>query len=134
MRTDLSVLIRENPRLGVAFWALFAFAASCVIATTVSTAQQTFAPEKRSDERGLSPEERRGKALYLRGVSSSGKEITAMVGELDVPGFDDDLRRLSRSPRRGQDRGRRDCGKSDLDQSRQALRPHASIRAQARAV
>jgi ABC-type branched-subunit amino acid transport system substrate-binding protein len=36
-------------------------------------------------ERGLTPEERRGKALYLRGESSSGKEITAMVGELDVP-------------------------------------------------
>jgi ABC-type branched-subunit amino acid transport system substrate-binding protein len=38
-----------------------------------------------TNEWGLTPEERRGKALYLRGESSSGKEITAMVGELDVP-------------------------------------------------
>src|SRR5215212_11052607 len=72
----LSAFIRENLWLKLACFALFAFAASCVIATSVSTAQQTSA---------LSPEERRGKAIYLRGVSPSGKEITAMVGELDVP-------------------------------------------------
>ena len=35
--------------------------------------------------RGLSPEEKRGKAFYLRGESSSGKEITAMMGEIEVP-------------------------------------------------
>ena len=35
--------------------------------------------------RGLSPAEKRGKALYLRGESSSGREITAMIGEIDVP-------------------------------------------------
>jgi len=35
--------------------------------------------------RGLSPEEKRGKALYLRGESSSGQEITAMMGEIEVP-------------------------------------------------
>jgi ABC-type branched-subunit amino acid transport system substrate-binding protein len=34
---------------------------------------------------GLSPEEKLGKAFYLRGESSSGQEITAMIGELDVP-------------------------------------------------
>jgi cytochrome c553 len=33
----------------------------------------------------LSPEEKRGKAFYLRGESSSGQEITAMMGEIDVP-------------------------------------------------
>lgn len=32
-----------------------------------------------------SPEEKRGKAFYLRGESASGQEITAMVGEIDVP-------------------------------------------------
>src|SRR5688572_29019024 len=68
-----AAFIRETPRLKIAFVALFTFAASCVIATAVTA------------ERGLTLEERRGKALYLRGVSSSGKEITAMVGELDVP-------------------------------------------------
>src|SRR5215212_8069436 len=72
----LSAVIRENPRLKIALLALFTLAASCVIATSVSTAQQTST---------LSPAERRGKAIYLRGASPSGKEITAMVGELDVP-------------------------------------------------
>ena len=35
--------------------------------------------------RGLSPEEKRGKAFYLRGESSSRQEITAMMGEIEVP-------------------------------------------------
>lgn len=34
----------------------------------------------------LTDSERRGKALYLRGESPSGKEITAMLGDIDVPG------------------------------------------------
>ena len=33
----------------------------------------------------LTVSERRGKALYFRGESSSGKEITAMLGDFDVP-------------------------------------------------
>lgn len=33
----------------------------------------------------LTPGERRGKQIYLRGESSSGKQITAMLGEIDVP-------------------------------------------------
>src|SRR6185503_13397170 len=37
------------------------------------------------EQRGLSADEKRGKAFYLRGESSSGQEITAMVGEIDVP-------------------------------------------------
>jgi ABC-type branched-subunit amino acid transport system substrate-binding protein len=35
--------------------------------------------------RGLSPEEKRGKAFYLRGESSSGQQITALMGEIEVP-------------------------------------------------
>ena len=35
--------------------------------------------------RGLSPEEKRGKAFYLRGESSSGQETTAMMAEIEVP-------------------------------------------------
>lgn len=35
--------------------------------------------------RELSPAEKRGKAFYLRGESSSGQDITAMVGDIDVP-------------------------------------------------
>jgi ABC-type branched-subunit amino acid transport system substrate-binding protein len=34
---------------------------------------------------GLTSSERRGKAIYLRGESTSGRKITAMLGELDVP-------------------------------------------------
>ena len=87
MRTDVSVFIRENLRLRVAFWALFTFAAACVIVTTASSkAQQTSVPQQMStDERGLTEEERRGKAIYLRGVSTSGREIKAMVGDMDLP-------------------------------------------------
>jgi hypothetical protein len=33
----------------------------------------------------LTDSERRGKALYLRGESPSGREITAMLGDIDVP-------------------------------------------------
>lgn len=35
--------------------------------------------------RPLTPQERRGRAIYLRGESASGREIKALVGELDVP-------------------------------------------------
>ena len=38
-----------------------------------------------SQEHGLTPAEKRGKALYLRGESPSGKAITAMLGDVDVP-------------------------------------------------
>jgi ABC-type branched-subunit amino acid transport system substrate-binding protein len=33
----------------------------------------------------LTPAERRGKEIYLRGESPSGKQITAMLGDIDVP-------------------------------------------------
>jgi mono/diheme cytochrome c family protein len=33
----------------------------------------------------LTPSERRGKEIYLRGESPSGKKITAMLGDFDVP-------------------------------------------------
>ena len=35
--------------------------------------------------RELTPQEKRGKAFYLRGESASGEELTAMMGEIDVP-------------------------------------------------
>ena len=38
-----------------------------------------------SQRRELTLQEKRGKAFYLRGESASGKEITAMMGEVDVP-------------------------------------------------
>jgi len=33
----------------------------------------------------LTLQEKRGKAFYLRGESASGQEITALMGEIDVP-------------------------------------------------
>src|SRR5215218_6971813 len=35
--------------------------------------------------RELTQQEKRGKAFYLRGESASGQEITALMGEIDVP-------------------------------------------------
>jgi len=75
--------------VAVALWAVFALTASSALWSTASWAQQTPASQRvgatASAERELAPQERRGKAIYLRGASTSGKEITAMVGELDVP-------------------------------------------------
>lgn len=38
-----------------------------------------------SERQPLTPQEKRGKALYLRGESSSGREITAVMNGIDVP-------------------------------------------------
>jgi mono/diheme cytochrome c family protein len=77
--------------LAVALWAAFALAAlSARLATaTPAAAQQTPAPEQSSGatsaEPGLTPQERRGKAIYMRGESPAGHDIAATVGELDIP-------------------------------------------------
>ncbi|HEV8167968.1 MAG TPA: hypothetical protein VGP59_01445, partial [Pyrinomonadaceae bacterium] len=62
---------------------MFVGAACAVILlfAIASQAMQTNVQEVRE----LSPAEKRGKALYLRGESASGKEIKAIVGDLDVP-------------------------------------------------
>lgn len=44
-----------------------------------------FSVVARGQSRPLTLEERRGKALYLRGESSTGQEITALLNDLDVP-------------------------------------------------
>lgn len=45
----------------------------------------SFKTQTQPERRALSPEEKRGKAFYLRGEGSSGQEITAMMGEIEVP-------------------------------------------------
>src|SRR4026209_2006281 len=45
----------------------------------------SFKTQTQPERRALSPEEKRGKAFYLGGESSSGQEITAMMGEIEVP-------------------------------------------------
>ena len=42
----------------------------------------SFKTQTQPERRALSPEEKRGKAFYLRGESSSGQEITAMGARL----------------------------------------------------
>jgi len=69
----------------VLFWAALAFAVSCVLLPNGASVAQVQEQRATSAERGLSPAERRGKAIYLRGESPSGKEITAMVGDMDLP-------------------------------------------------
>ena len=49
---------------------------------TVLSQSTTAAPVQ---HRELTLQEKRGKAFYLRGESASGQEITAMMGEIDVP-------------------------------------------------
>jgi len=43
------------------------------------------AVQSQSARRELTLQERRGKAFYLRGESASGQDITALMGEIDVP-------------------------------------------------
>jgi ABC-type branched-subunit amino acid transport system substrate-binding protein len=64
-----------------AFVLLALFAAVSSPLTRASAAQEP----KAAPARGLTPQERRGRAIYTRGESPSGREITALVGELDVP-------------------------------------------------
>ena len=67
----------------------------CIIAG-ISILSDRFAPpssaqsapvlaETKPESRALSAAEKRGKAFYLRGESALGPEVTALVGEIDVP-------------------------------------------------
>src|SRR5215204_764396 len=63
--------------------------AVCALALAVLTLSSARAQEQKAPAaggaRGLTSQERRGRAIYLRGESPSGKEIEAVVGEVDVP-------------------------------------------------
>jgi ABC-type branched-subunit amino acid transport system substrate-binding protein len=48
-------------------------------------AQQSQPQQSPARDAPLTPQERRGKSLYLRGESHSGHELVAMIGEIDVP-------------------------------------------------
>jgi ABC-type branched-subunit amino acid transport system substrate-binding protein len=76
--------------------ALVLVAAVCFFASLApppATAQQPATPTpqsaqpQQSSARGaqLTPQERRGKSLYLRGESPTGHEFVALIGEIDVP-------------------------------------------------
>ena len=72
----------KTPKLFVALCALALFAAAFALARAGAAAGQGGAPGQR---RALTPQERRGKAIYLRGESLSGREITATISDVEVP-------------------------------------------------
>lgn len=49
------------------------------------TPPTSLAGQEKLDDRGLTQQEKRGKAFYLRSESASGQEVTAILGEIDVP-------------------------------------------------
>lgn len=55
------------------------------IAAGQTTTQQKPAADTPPQERSLTPAERRGRAIYFRGETSSKREVTAMIGDVDVP-------------------------------------------------
>src|SRR5215213_7306542 len=65
------------------------FYAVCALALVALTLSSVGAQEQKAPgverARALTPQERRGRAIYLRGESASGREIKALVGEVDVP-------------------------------------------------
>ena len=66
--------------------ALSLFAVLCVYGiASAQTTQQKPAAEAPSQERPLTPAERRGRAIYFRGETASKREVTAMIGDVDVP-------------------------------------------------
>ena len=64
--------------------AAFALTVVCVFLVTAAPLDQEMAQQAPASK-GLTPAEKRGKALYLRGESPSGKPIVAMLGDVDVP-------------------------------------------------
>ncbi|MCA1615161.1 MAG: ABC transporter substrate-binding protein [Acidobacteria bacterium] len=76
--------MKKTPRLLVALSALALLAAAFAHARPAAAGEPEVqgAPEKR---RGLTPQERRGKTIYLRGESPSGREIAATVSDVEVP-------------------------------------------------
>jgi len=54
-------------------------------ATNAGPAPRPIQNQTQTERRELTAEEKRGKAFYLRGESASGQEITALMGEIDVP-------------------------------------------------
>jgi hypothetical protein len=82
----------------------------------------------------LTESERRGKAIYLRGDSTSGRKITAMLGDLDVPASTMTCGGCHGLRGEGKTEGGVTAGKPDVVQPTEALRPHASIGTQTRRV
>ncbi|MBA3243376.1 MAG: ABC transporter substrate-binding protein [Acidobacteria bacterium] len=77
----------KSLKLFIAALAAALFAA-CLFFSANTSARGTFGQEEASagQPRALTAQERRGKAVYLRGESPSGGEVVAAIGEIEVPG------------------------------------------------
>jgi ABC-type branched-subunit amino acid transport system substrate-binding protein len=87
----------RKPTNALRLAAALALAAACFamsLAPRRATAQQPATAQQAAQQQPsqsptrdapLTPQERRGKVLYLRGESPSGREIVATIGEVDVP-------------------------------------------------
>jgi ABC-type branched-subunit amino acid transport system substrate-binding protein len=64
---------------------LYAVCALALVAFALSSASARQKAPAVEGARPLTQQERRGRAIYLRGESPSGREIEALVGDLDVP-------------------------------------------------
>ena len=69
----------KSLKLAARALALACLAASALVVAGAQGSQESQGP------RPLTGQERRGRAIYLRGESPAGREIAAAVGELDVP-------------------------------------------------
>jgi ABC-type branched-subunit amino acid transport system substrate-binding protein len=76
--------MRKTPRLLVVLSALALFAAASAL-TRAGAAGAFVGQDSPAQRRALTPQERRGKSIYLRGESPSGREITATVSDVVVP-------------------------------------------------
>jgi len=79
--------MNKNIRFAIALCALAFFVAAAAFENAPRAgAQNAAAPQNApAPRRPLTPQEQRGKAIYLRSESPSGKEITATVSDVDVP-------------------------------------------------
>jgi ABC-type branched-subunit amino acid transport system substrate-binding protein len=68
-------------KVSSSLWQLYVFCVSVVILAFTTEGQNTQSLHRES----LTASERRGKEIYLRGTSPSGREITGRIGEIDVP-------------------------------------------------
>src|ERR1043165_6268300 len=85
-RVLLKLMRVSKPTSIVIVFACALFAAVCLSGiTSAQNPPVKGATDASSEDRPLTPAERRGRALFLRGESASKREITAIVNDLDVP-------------------------------------------------
>ncbi|MCA1633732.1 MAG: c-type cytochrome, partial [Acidobacteria bacterium] len=76
----------KSLKLFIASFAVTLCAAACLIhVASAARVPDTQVVAAAGQSGALTPQERRGKAIYQRGESESGREIVAVLGELEVP-------------------------------------------------